>query len=26
MVEKYDSSWGLDGNEEQFNKKFSEWG
>ena len=25
MVKNYDSSWDLDGNEEQFNKKFSEW-
>lgn len=25
MIEKYDSSWDMDGNEEQFNKKFLEW-
>lgn len=25
MVENYDSSWDLDGNEKQFNNKFLEW-
>jgi len=25
MIDNYDSSWDVNGNEEQFNKKFSEW-